>query len=82
MVIAVALLTVAAGFCLFDQDDHDGADHAVAPDLCLGMLAVSLMAIPFLLYFTAGWTVTAPVVAAYIVALRIPDPPPRPAPVR
>jgi hypothetical protein len=25
LVIVVALLTLAVGFCLFDQDDHSGA---------------------------------------------------------
>ena len=76
MVIAVALLTLATGFCLFDQDDHGTAGQL--PDLCLGMLAVSLTVIPFARLLAVGWTVSAPAVAAYVVARHIPDPPPRP----
>jgi hypothetical protein len=78
MVIAVVLLTVAAGFCLFDQDDQGAAGHAVS-DLCLGMLAASVTVLPFVRLLAVGWTVNPPAVAAYVVARHIPDPPPRPA---
>jgi hypothetical protein len=78
MVIAVALLTLATGLCLFDQDDHAAAGQLV-PDLCLGMIAVSLTSMPFARLLAAGWTLNAPAVAAYVVARHIPDPPPRPA---
>jgi hypothetical protein len=78
MVIAIVLLMLATGLCLFDQDDHATAGQLV-PDLCLGMIAVSLMAIPFARLRAVGWTLTAPAVAAYVVVRHIPDPPPRPA---
>jgi len=77
MVMAVVLLTVATGFCLFDQDDHGTAGHLV-PDLCLGMLAVSVAVMPLARVFAVGWSVNSPAVAAYVVARHIPDPPPRP----
>ena len=78
MVIAVTLLTLAAGFCLFDQDARDGAGHLV-PDLCLGMLTVSLAVAPIARLLAVGWAVVPPVALAYVVARHIPDPPPRPA---
>jgi hypothetical protein len=78
-VIAVALLALATGFCLFDQHDDHNAGHAAALDLCLSMLAVSLAAIPSVRFSITGSTVNVAVATAYIVARRIPDPPPRPA---
>lgn len=77
MVIALTLLTLAIGFCLFDQDDHAATGHLV-PDLCLGIIAVSLMAMPFDRLVDAGWAWNAPAVAAYVVTRHMPDPPPRP----
>lgn len=78
MVIAIVLLTVAAGFCLFDQDDHGAAGHQV-PDLCLGMLAASVTVLPFVGLLAVGWTVNPPAVAAYVVGRHVPEPPPRSA---
>lgn len=75
--IVVALLTLATSFCLFDQDNHGTAGQLV-PDLCLGMLAVSLTVMPFAQLLAVGWTLNSPAVAAYVVARHIPDPPPRP----
>ena len=76
-VIAVALLVLATGLCLFDQDDH-GADGRVL-DLCLGIVAISLAIAPFAGLLAAGWAVNVPVAAPYAIALHVPDPPPRPA---
>ena len=78
MVSAVALLMLATGFCLFDQDDH-GTAGQLMPDLCLGMLAVSPTAMPCARLLAVGWTLNAPAIAPYVVARAIPDPPPRPA---
>jgi hypothetical protein len=83
MIVAVAVLTVAIGFCLFDQDDHGRQpDHGtaghLAPDLCLGMLAASATLMSFARLFATGWTVHPPAVAAYVIARHVPDPPPRP----
>jgi hypothetical protein len=77
LVIATALLALATGFCLFDQD-HDGtAGHAPLPDLCLGMLAVSLAIMPLVRPVAVGWAVNLPAVALLTVTLHIPDPPPK-----
>ena len=77
VMIAVALLTLATGFCLFDHDDDGTADHVMPPDLCLTMLAVSLAVMPLIRLLAVGWAVTLPVVAFHVVARHIPDPPPR-----
>jgi hypothetical protein len=78
LVITTALLALATGFCLFDQD-HDGtAGHVTPPDLCLGMLAV-LTIMPLVRPLAVGWAVSLPVAAPHAVTLHIPDPPPKPA---
>lgn len=77
IVIAVALLTLATGLCLFDQHDI-GPDGHVPPDLCLGMLAMSLVVMPLARLLVTGAAVIPPVDAMYAVARRIPVPPPRP----
>jgi hypothetical protein len=39
----MAGLIAAVGFCVFDGHDHDGTDDHAALDLCLGLMAVSLL---------------------------------------
>ena len=39
--LALAVLVLAVGFCLFDGDGHHEDDHS-GVDLCLGMLAVEM----------------------------------------
>ena len=80
-VIAGALLVLATGFCLFDQDEEGSSGRVMPPDLCLVMLALSLAIMPLAGLLAAGWTVSFSFAAAYAVALNIPDPPPRPAPL-
>jgi hypothetical protein len=77
VMIAAALLTLATGFCLFDQDDDGSADHVMRPDLCLAMLAVSLAVMPLIRPLAVGWAVSPPVGTVHVVARHIPDPPPR-----
>jgi 7,8-dihydropterin-6-yl-methyl-4-(beta-D-ribofuranosyl)aminobenzene 5'-phosphate synthase len=76
LAIAAALLTLATGFCLFD--DHGTAGHGEGPDLCLGMLAASLAVLSLAPLLAMGWAVNPPLIAAYAVARHTPDPPPRP----
>lgn len=77
--IAVALLALATGLCLFDQDEDGAAGHVTPPDLCYGTLAVSLAVMPLARLLAVGWTVNLRVAAAYAVTPRVADPPPRPA---
>lgn len=76
--VAVVLLTLATGLCLFDQDE-DGASHIVLPDLCLGTLAVAITVMPLAPLLAVGWAVNLPFAGAYEVALYSSDPPPKPA---
>jgi hypothetical protein len=78
-VIAVALLALATGLCLFDQDEVRASGRVTPPDLCLGMLAVSFAIMPLVGLLAAGWVVVLPFPAAYAVAVHVPDPPPRSA---
>lgn len=82
VVVAAALLILATGFCVFDQDDHAAAGHVGPLDLCLGMLAVSLAVMPFVRLVVVGWALDPAVAAAYVVARHLPDPPPKPALLR
>ena len=79
LVLATALLALATGFCLFDQDYSGTASHMTRPDLCLGALAVSLAITPLVRPLAVGWAVRLPVAAPYTVTIHIPDPPPKPA---
>jgi hypothetical protein len=79
VVIAAALLVLATGFCLFDQDEHGSGGRVTPPDLCLGMLALSLAVMPLVKSLAAGWAVSPRFVLARAFALHVPDPPPRPA---
>jgi hypothetical protein len=74
--VALALLVLATGLCLFDQDDDGAAGH-VTPDLCLGMLAGGLAAAPLVALLAVGWALNLIVAAPLAVALHTPDPPPR-----
>lgn len=77
MVLGVGLLTLAAGLCLFDGDHHHGANDLV-PDICLVVVVASLGVIPLVRPLAAGWALSCPDAAAYVVACYVPDPPPRP----
>ena len=78
-VIAAALLVLATGFCLFDQDEDGSGGGVTPPDLCLGMLALSLAVTALVGLLAAGWVVSPRFVVARAFALHVPDPPPRPA---
>ena len=77
MVLGAGLLTLAAGFCLLDGDDHHGASDLV-PDICLLVLAASLGVFPLVRPLAAGWALSRADAAAYVVARYVLDPPPRP----
>jgi hypothetical protein len=76
-VVALALLVLATGLCLFDHDDDGAAGHVTSPDLCLGMLAGGLAAAPLVALLAVGWALNLTVAAPLTVALHTPDPPPR-----
>jgi hypothetical protein len=77
-ILAMAVLVLIVGFCMFDRHDHDGMDDHAALDLCLGMMAVSL---PMVL---TGGLPLAGLTSAYRPAPvsefspHVPAPPPKP----
>ena len=77
---AVLLLAVLAGAglaCLVHDGDTHHQQHAMPPDLCLGLLVVSLGVVVLVRPLAAGWTIALPPAPAYAAILHIPDPPPK-----
>ena len=78
-VVAAVLLILATGCCVFDRDDDATAGHVAPPDLCLGMLAVSLAVMSLARLPVVGWAIGPAVAAPYVVPRHLPDPPPKSA---
>lgn len=76
MVLAAALLVLAGGVCALHQDEYGAACH-VAPDLCLGMLAVTVAAVALSGQVAVAGAATVRGLPAYAAILLVPDPPPR-----
>lgn len=77
LVLATVLLSLATGFCLFDQDHKGTSGHMGQPDLCLGMLAVLLVMVLLVQPLAAGWVMNLAEARPRTVTLHIPDPPPK-----
>ena len=78
-IIAVALLTLAIGFCFFDGSEHGLLRHAHSPDPCTSLALVS--AAIALLGLTAKWEMSmSPARPVYATSPRRLTPPPRPRP--
>jgi hypothetical protein len=75
--MAVTLLMLATGLCLFDQDEYGGAGHVTPPDLCLVVLAASLAMMSLAGLLAVGWASSLSFAAACAAALHVPDPPPK-----
>ena len=74
-VVALAVLTVAVGFCLFDDDGAGTGGHAVASDLCGGFL-VSLSTVTLLALIALNPVLVEFLRTVSAVSLRRLDPPP------
>jgi hypothetical protein len=68
--VLTAALLIAAGACLLD------GDHG-SRDLCLAHAAVTAMAVPGILLAPAGVPVPVAALAAPLLRLELPSPPPR-----
>jgi hypothetical protein len=79
---AMALLTLATGLCLFDQDEDGSGAGIVHPDLCLVMLLVALAVVALAGLLPAGSAVDFALPGPYAIALRVPSPPPKLASLR
>lgn len=74
--VALALMTLAVGFCLFHDDGTDTDSHAVTHDLCGGLLA-SLATVTLLALAAVNRVLAEPPRSASVVTLGGLDPPPR-----
>ncbi len=71
-VVALAVLTLAVGFCLVDSHDH-----GMAPDLCFALLMATL-AIPVIAVLPRlGWTAGYRLAPVPVACLHTPAPPPK-----
>ncbi len=78
--LAVAVLTLGVGFCLFDgvqgATHHQGKTPDLSQDLCCGLLASSL-ALTLLALGAISPVVMESAPAVHVVSLRGIDPPPK-----
>jgi hypothetical protein len=77
LVVSATLLTLGAGFCLFDAAHGDDDDHGMSLDLCLGMLTISVALPLFASLPETGRAVGALLPGVMVVALTVPAPPPK-----
>ena len=73
--VALAVLTLAVGLCLFDEDGLGTDEHTLARDLCGGLLAAPLTVI-FLALVATGRVLADSLRPVRVVTLRRLDPPP------
>lgn len=75
-IFLVLAVSIAALACLYHDGDMD--HHAMPPDLCLGLLVVSLTLAVLGRPPVVGWALVLPPAPAYVTTIHIPDPPPKP----
>ena len=75
-VVALAVLTLGVGLCLFDDDGAGTDDHDVSRDLCGGLLASGLTVTLLALTALNPVLVESPR-PVHVVTLRRLDPPPK-----
>lgn len=77
LVVVTALLVVTAGVCMFDDDASAG--HRAVVEACCGVLATTVMPVPFLGLLLLGWAAMLKPASVRCAALFVLDPPPKPA---
>ena len=78
-VVLAVLLTAALGFCVLDRHADGTGDHAMAPDLCLGMVAVSLGVVLLARLRASGRAYPDVVRSVSTLSIHVLDPPPKAA---
>ena len=73
LLIAMAVLTLAVGLCLCDDDEMA---NGMSVDLCLGLAIVSVAVVVLVVALIYPLSVDLPYMA-YAVSLHRPDPPPK-----
>jgi hypothetical protein len=76
LLAAMVVVTIAAGLCLFDGDEHETADHGASFDLCFGLAITSIAAVVLAFGSLHDLPVEPPYVV-HAVSLRRLDPPPK-----
>ena len=76
MALALAVLVIATGLCVFDHHADAGHGHEIVVDLCLGMLAAAIVAAPPMV-LTALWTTAYRPLTLAPASLHVLDPPPK-----
>jgi hypothetical protein len=83
LAVMALLLIASIGLCILDApgvhvNGHGhGHDHDSPRDLCLGMVALSLVVVLLVRPLPSGWAVLLRAVAVAAESVRILDPPPR-----
>lgn len=75
-IVALAVLTLAVGFCLFDDDGVGMNDHDICRDLCGGFLA-STLTVTLLALTALNPVLVESLRPVPAVSLRRLDPPPK-----
>ena len=73
LLIAMVLLTLGVGLCLFEGD---GVDNGMSIDLCVGLAMFSVATIILVIGLTHLLSIDLPAIA-YAVSVRRLDPPPK-----
>ena len=80
--VALSLLVVAVGLCVFDHHADGDHEHAVVVDLCLAVLGVALVMAPALTLVVLGSATGVPGPALVRIPLHVLEPPPKRLPAR
>ena len=75
-IVALAVLTLAVGLCLFDEDGAGTDDHDISRDLCGGLLA-SALTVTLLALTALDPVLVESLRPVSAVSLRRLDPPPK-----
>lgn len=77
MALAAAVLILAVGFCLLEGSHAGTSDHGMSPDLCGGLLVMSLVLVLLPKPLPGGSLALDPALLGHAVSLQLLDPPPR-----
>lgn len=75
--LILAVVSLAVGLCLFDDDGSGTDEHAVARDLCSGLLVSSSLTVTLLALAGLNRVHFGSLHPACVVSLRSIDPPPK-----
>jgi hypothetical protein len=76
-IVAMTVVVLAVGFCVFDSHGHDAMDDNTSLDLCLAMLAVVLPVVLTAGLPLTGFTSVYPLAPVGEFSPHVPAPPPK-----